>query len=99
MFLPYLLFIGSGLYLFNAVLYFWLWTRTMRKVDGTGLYFLQILTFSLSLGSFIVFIVRVLSEYGSLGILEARAIAVVNPLLLLGVGLWLNYFIHCQKNK
>jgi hypothetical protein len=71
----------------------------MRTVDGIGLIFLRILTLGISIGTFVIFLTRYFSEYGSLELLTARAIAIINPITLLGVGLYLNYLFHNKKVK
>ncbi len=95
----YSLFIGSGLYFVSALIFFYLFIRTLRTKDGVGLIFLKILTLNLSLGSIIVFIIRVMSEYGDLDMMTARAIAVINPILLVAVGLYLNYLLRLKIGK
>ena len=59
------------------------------------LIFLKTLTLSIALGSSIITFVR----YGNLYIDNwdddvGRVIAIINPLILLGVGLYLNYLFH-----
>jgi hypothetical protein len=95
----YLNFIGLGLYLIAGFLFLYLFIKTLGKKDGNGLAFLKILTISLSIGSFIVAVIRFLSEYGDLDLLTARAIAITNPILLVAVALYLNYLIHLRKKK
>lgn len=90
----YLLFIGMGLYLLSGVLFLLLFLRTLRTKDGIGLFFLKILTCSLAIGSLTVFVVRFLGLYAGLDEDLARIIATVNPITLLGVGLYLNYLFH-----
>ncbi len=97
-YISYLLFIGSALYLVSSILFFFLFVRTLRTTDGAGLFFLRYLTLAVSAGSFVIFMIRILSEYMGLDLLVARAIAVFNPLILLSVGLYLNYLFHV-KNK
>lgn len=97
MIIEYLLFIGLGLYFAVSVMFFLLFLRTLKTTDGSGLVFLKILTLGISLGSFSIFIIRILSEYGSLPLLTARALAVVNPMILIGVALYLNYLFHNRK--
>ena len=94
MLVEYLLFIGSGLYLVASIMFFLLFLKTLGVKNGSGLTFLRILTFSNFVGSFTIFSIRVLSEYGNLDFLIARAIAVVNPILLVGTALYLNYRFH-----
>jgi hypothetical protein len=94
MIIEYLLFIGSAFYLISGVMFFYLFFRTIKASDGLGLVFLRFLTFSLSMGSFTIFMTRILSEYGNLDYVTARAIAVVNPILLVVVALYLNYLFH-----
>lgn len=95
MIIEYLLFIGSALYLVAGSLFFYLFTKTVKAKDGSALIFLKILTLSLSIGSFVIFTVRILTEYGEMDFLIGRAIAVFNPLLLVAVGLYLRY-LFCQ---
>ncbi len=99
MIVSYLLFIGSALYLASGFMFLYLWLRTLRTRDGLGLTFLKLLTFSLSLGSFSVFTIRILSEYGKLDYLTARAIAIVNPVLMIAIALYLNYLFHLKATK
>lgn len=99
MIIEYLLFIGSGLYLVSALMFLYLFIKTMRTKDGIGLIFLKFLTFGVFLGSLVIFTIRVLSEYGTLDYLTARAIAVINPIILVGVALYLNYLFHNKKLK
>ena len=94
-----LLFVGSGLYLVSAGIFLYLWIKTLKVKDGTGLKFLKILTASLFIGSLSIFLIRVFSEYGSLDMMTARAIAIVNPITLVGVALYLNYLFHNNKHK
>lgn len=95
--IDYLLFIGLALYFIAGVMFFYLFIRTLGKKDGEALGFIKLLTLGLSLGSFVIFAIRVLSEYGNLDFLTARAIAVTNPILLVIVALYLNYLIHSFK--
>lgn len=94
MIISYLLFIGSAMYLVSGIMFLYLFLRTLRTKDGIGLVFLKFLTFSLSISSFVVFSIRVLSEYGTLDLMTARAIALVNPVLMVAVALYLNYLFH-----
>lgn len=94
MIIEYLLFIGMGLYFFTALLFLYLFLRTLRTKDGVGLVFLKLLTFGLFVGSFTIFFIRFLSLFNSLDGDLGRAIAIINPLTLLGVGLYLNYLFH-----
>lgn len=93
----YLLFIGSGLYLVSGLMFAVLFLRTLKIKDGTGLAFLRFLTVGLSLGSFVIFTIRILSERGSLSFLTARAIAVINPIALVAVGLYLNFLFRHRR--
>ncbi len=90
----YLLFIGSGLYLVSAIMFLYIFIRTLKTKDGVGLIFLKTLSLCLSIGSLTIFVIRILSEYGTLDLLTARAIAVVNPILLVSTALYLNYLFH-----
>jgi 16S rRNA G527 N7-methylase RsmG len=94
MIIEYLLFLGSSLYLISSLMFFYLFIRTLKTTDGIGLVFLKILTISLSLSSLIIFTIRIASEYGSLDLLTARAIAVISPLLLCAVALYLNFLFN-----
>ena len=94
-----LLFVGSGLYLASGLMFLYLFLRTLKTKDGIGLVFLKILTGSLSLGSFVVLTIRILSEYGTMDVLLARAFAVVMPGLLVAVALYLNYLFHQKDTK
>lgn len=89
-----LLFIGCGLYLMSSLTFLFLFLKTLRTKDGVGLIFLKTLTFCLFLGSFIIFGVRIWTLYGDLNMDISRIIASINPLLLIGVGLYLNYLFH-----
>lgn len=95
----YLVFIGSGLYLVSGTIFLYLFIKTLGKKNGNGLIFLKLLTLSLSFGSFILFLVRILSEHGDLPFLTARAISVINPILLNVVALYFNYLIHQKPRK
>ena len=97
--IEYLLFIGMGLYFVSSLMFLLLFIKTLRFKNGAGLKFLQAITFSLSLGSLTIFIIRILSEYGHLDLLTARAIAITNPILLVGVALYLNYLFRNHKRK
>lgn len=100
MIIEYALFIGAGLYLIASAMFFFLFVRTLMTQDGLGLVFLRVLTISISVGSFTVFLVRVLSENGMISFPLARAIAVINPLILVGIALYLNFlFYHSSKGK
>ncbi len=97
--IEYLLFIGSALYLASGFMFLYLFFRTLRTKDGLGLAFLKYLTLSLSLGSFTIFLIRILSEYGKLSFMAARAVAVVNPILMVAIALYLNYLFHLKATK
>lgn|SRR3990167_218794 len=92
--ISYLLFLGLWLYLVAAIMFLYLFIKTLKAKDGAGLLFLKLLTFSLFLGSLNIFIVRILSENGYISFITARALAVTNPVILVGVGLYLNYLFH-----
>jgi hypothetical protein len=96
--IEYLLFIGSSLYLIASAMFFYMFLRTLKLRNGIGLTFLRVVTLGASLGSLSIFLVRILSENGVIEFLEARAIAVVNPILLIGIALYLNYLFH-RKGK
>jgi len=96
--IDYLLFCGLGLYAMTSLLFFYLWLRTLWTKDGVGLIFLKLLTFSLFVGSFVITILRIDAMYFSLDPNVSRAIAIINPITLLAVGLYLNYLFH-QKYK
>lgn len=97
--IEYLLFIGLFGYLGSCIMFFYLFVRTLFTKDGIGLLFLRTLTLAISIGSGIVFAVRVLSEYGHMDFLVARAIAGVNPIILIAVGLYLNFLFHQKYPK
>ena len=99
MIISYLNFTGAGLYLASALIFLYLWIRTLRTKDGIGLAFLKVLTFCIFVGSLVVFLIRAFSEYGTLPLLTARAMAIINPILLVGVGLYLNFLFHQKKIK
>jgi len=99
MIVPYLLFIGSGLYLISSVMFLYLFMKTTQVKDGIGLSFLRIITFGNFLGSLTIFLIRVLSEYWTLDFLVARAVAVINPILLVGMALYLNYRFNERHRK
>ena len=99
MLIEYLLFIGSALYFVAGIMFLYLFIRVLRTKNGSALTFLKLLTFSLSIGSFVVFAIRYLSEYGKLSFLAARAIAITNPILLVAVALYLNHLIHQKPKK
>lgn len=95
----YLLFIGAGLYLVSFIMFGLIFLRTCRTVDGIGLAFLKFLSLALSLGSLIIFIIRTWSEYGDLDLMDARAIAVINPILLVATALYLNYLFRRKEKE
>jgi len=99
MIISYLLFIGLWLYLISAVMFLYLFIKTEPVKDGIGLSLLRLVTFSNFLGSLVIFLIRVLSEYGSLDFLTARAIAVINPVLLVGMALYLNFRFNKRHKK
>ncbi len=85
------------MYLVSGFMFTYLWYRTMRTTDGLGLVFLKILTGSVAFGSYVIFAIRVASEYGTMPLLTARAVATINPIILVGVGLYLNYLFHQKQ--
>ena len=87
-------FVGMGLYFISTLVFLYLFLRTLRTQDGIGLLFLRVLTFGLFISSIVTFFVRLFSIYGNLSIELARTIASINPLVLLLVGLYLNYLFH-----
>lgn len=93
-----LLFMGFGLYALNTLLFFFLFLRTLKTKDGIGLAFLKILTFAIFLGSLTISFSRCMTLYGKMDVNLGRVLAIVNPLTLLGVGLYLNFLFH-QKYK
>lgn len=93
-----LLFVGLGLYLFTSLIFFFLFIKTLKVKDGVGLKFLRLLTFGVFVGSTTVTVVRFCSLYGHMNAAVGRSIAIINPLILLTVGLYLNY-LFCQKYK
>ena len=99
MIIEYLLFVGSALYLVAGLMFLYLFFRTLKTKNGSGLAFLKFLALSLSIGSFVIFAIRYLSEYGNLDLLTARAIAITNPILLVAVALYLNHLIHQKPKK
>lgn len=94
MIIDLLIFIGMGLYLLSSLGYLYLFLRTLRTTDGIGLQFLRYLTLSLSIGPFVIFVVRFLGMYDNLDPDLSRAIAIINPILLLATVLYLNYLFH-----
>jgi len=94
----YLLFVGMGLYVLTALMFLYLFLRTLWTKDGVGLIFLKILTFSMFIGSSVIAWVRYCSLYTNMNVEVGRIIAIVNPITLLGVGLYLNFLFH-QKYK
>jgi hypothetical protein len=96
--IEYLIFIGFGLYTATAVMFLSLFLRTMRTVDGIGLVFLKLLTFGIFLSSLVIAISRFCTLFMGVDTDIGRAIAVINPIVLLGVGLYLNFLFH-QKYK
>lgn len=97
--IDYLLFCGLGLYLLNSLMFLYLFLRTLNTKDGVGLVFLKILTFAVFLGSLIIASLRIGYLYFNLDSDLSRAIATINPIILLGVGLYLNYlFNHKVSN-
>ena len=96
--IEYLLFCGMGLYFACSMMFLYLFLRTLKTRDGIGLVFLKILTFGIFIGTLTIFIVRFLGLYTNFDADLSRAIAIINPLTLLGVGLYLNYLFH-QKYK
>lgn len=94
MIIEYLLFIGMWLYFLTFILFLYLFYLTTRVRDGIGLIFLRVLCMFLSLGSLSIFFIRYFSEYGNLDFFTARGLAVINPLLLIAVALYLNYLFH-----
>ena len=94
----YLLFIGSSLYLVSALMFLYIFIKILKVKNGSGLLFLRIISLGNFAGSLTIFVIRILSEYGKIDYLTARAIAVVNPIILVGVALYLNYLFH-QKVK
>lgn len=94
-----LLFVGMGLYAMTSMMFFYLFLRTLWTKDGIGLIFLKILTFSIFIGSFTIAIVRFCTLYvDGFSANTGRVIAIINPLILFAVGLYLNYLFH-QKYK
>jgi hypothetical protein len=94
-----LLFVGLGLYVINAILFLYLHLKTYKVKDGVGLVFLKLITLGIFIGSTSVAIARFNNLYlkdwdDNFG----RIVAIINPLTLLGVGLYLNYlFSRPQK--
>ena len=94
MIIEYLLFVGFGLYVASSIVFLYLFLRTLRTKDGIGLVFLKVLTFGLFVGSFSIALIRFLGLYYAFDSDLSRAIAIINPITLLGVGLYLNYLFH-----
>ena len=90
----YATFVGTALYFVSGVMFTYLFLRTLRTSDGIGLLFLRFLTGGISISSFTLFIVRILLEYGGFSHVDARAIAIVNPIVLVSIALYLNYLFH-----
>lgn len=97
--IDYLNFVGSGLYLASFVMFLFLFIKTMRVKDGIGLTFLRVLTICLSIGSLVIFAVRMCTVYGNMDMDTSRAIATFNPLLMLCVGLYLNFLFNNARQK
>lgn len=97
--IDYLLFIGMGLYALTAIIFAYLFYRTTKTIDGVGLTFLKILTLGLCIGSFSVFTVRFLNMFFNFNSNLTRALAIINPITLLGVGLYLNFLFHQKYDK
>ena len=97
--IEYLLFIGMGLYFACSMLFLFLFLRTLQTRDGIGLVFLKLLTIGIFIGSFTIFVVRFMGLYGTMDADLSRAIAIINPIVLLGVGLYLNYLFHQKYPK
>ena len=87
----YLLFIGQWLYFIAALMFGYIFIRTVRVKDGIGLLFLKVLSGCIAIGSMVIFIIRYLSERDIISYDMARAIAVINPIILVGVALYLNH--------
>ena len=94
MIIEYLLFIGMGLYFLCFLLFLFLFVRTLKTKDGIGLVFLKILTLGLFIGSLTIFITRFLGIYTNINSDLMRAITIINPIILFGVGLYLNFLFH-----
>lgn len=98
--MDYLLFIGMGLYAFTTIMFGYLFYRTTQTRDGIGLLFLKFVTFGIFIGSATIALVRFCNLYvdkfdPDIG----RVIAIINPITLLGVGLYLNYLFHQKYPK
>lgn len=94
-----LLFIGMVGYLTSAVMFSYIFMKTLRVKDGVGLLFLRVLTLGIALGSIVIFAIRFLSEYGNMSMEVARAIAVINPLALVAVALYLSFLFNRKYPK
>ena len=97
--LSYLLFVGTSLHFIAFIMFGYLWYKTIHASDGLGLAFLRVLTFCLTVGSLVIFYIRFAAEYGWLGLRESRALAIINPILMVAVALYLNYLFYHSKHK
>jgi len=97
--MEYILFIGFGLYVLTSLMFLYLFLRTLKTKDGIGLVFLKTLTFAIFLGSVVIAISRYLTLFHGANSNIGRAIATINPITLLGVGLYLNYLFHKKYKK
>lgn len=84
------------MYFVSGVMFSSLFYRTLYIKGGVGLKFLQLLTFCLATGSFVIFGSRIFTLYFGMPVETGQAISVINPILLLVVGLYFNYLV---KNK
>ena len=98
-FVSYLVFIGDWGYLVAMLLFFSIWVRIKKTANGSGLHFLQTMTFGVAIASLTVFLARFLSNIGAITFIEARAIAVINPIILIALGLYLNYLLYKNNQK
>ena len=96
--IDYLLFVGMYLYLFSTAIFLYMFVRTCRAKDGIGLVFLKIMTGGLTIGSLALFTIRFMIDYGGLEGETGRALAIINPIILLSVGLYLNYLFINSKH-
>jgi len=92
----YLIFTGTGLYLIAALMFLYIFIRSLMTTDGIGLLFLQILSFCVFLGSATVATVRICTNYFGLDVDVGRAIAFINPALLVVLAFYLNYLFHIK---
>ena len=79
------------LYFIASLMFGYIFIRTIKVKDGVGLLFLKVLSGGISIGSIIIFAIRYLSEHNVISYDMARAIAIINPIILVGIALYLNH--------